>query len=235
MNAGQPRLFEFRMGERSPETLIVSQANEAAVRLLKTWPTWPGGALALIGPKGSGKTHLALAWALEAGARAVRADAPPEEAAALFHEAEGRVWVDDADGARNEAGLWRLLDLARAKGGAALIVGTRPPAQWGAEIPDLRSRLQALPVAQLGEPDEMMMEAVLRRVCREQFIELSEDGARYLARRMPRTFAAVHAVAAALDENVRKAARPVSAAAAKRALQLAAERGAWSAEESDVP
>jgi chromosomal replication initiation ATPase DnaA len=65
----QPRLFEFSMGERSPDTLVVADANRDAARLLTDWRAWPGGALALIGPKGSGKTHLALAWALEAGAR----------------------------------------------------------------------------------------------------------------------------------------------------------------------
>src|SRR5690606_23649180 len=65
----QPRLFEFRMGERSPSTLVVTEANRDAAKLLTAWRSWPSGALALIGPKGAGKTHLALAWALEAGAR----------------------------------------------------------------------------------------------------------------------------------------------------------------------
>ena len=65
----QPRLFEFRMGERSPETLVVTDANRDAARLLTDWRLWPSGALALIGPRGSGKTHLALAWAVEASAR----------------------------------------------------------------------------------------------------------------------------------------------------------------------
>ncbi|HVY85306.1 MAG TPA: hypothetical protein VG943_09245, partial [Caulobacterales bacterium] len=73
----QPRLFEFRMGERSPDTLVVAEANRDAAQLLTDWRSWPGGALALVGPKGAGKTHLALAWALETGAREVVATAPP--------------------------------------------------------------------------------------------------------------------------------------------------------------
>ncbi|MGE0743210.1 MAG: hypothetical protein AB7O98_17885 [Hyphomonadaceae bacterium] len=215
----QPRLFEFRMGERSPDTLVVSDANRDAARLLTAWPSWPGGALALVGPPGSGKTHLALAWALEASARQLSPAADPDEAAETFRDAGGRLVIDDADGARNEAGLWRVLDLARSRGGAVLLAATAPPSAWAAELPDLRSRLAALPVARLGEPDAALMEVVLRRVCREQFIQLSDDAARYLVVRLPRTFAAARAWAAALDADLVRGAKPVSLAGAKRALQ----------------
>ncbi len=217
----QQRLFEFRMGERSPETLVVTDANRDAARLLTDWRAWPGGALALIGPRGSGKTHLALAWAVEAGARQVSPRAAPEDAAAIFREAGGRILIDEADQEADEGALWRVLDLAKAEGGAVLLVGLEPPGAWGAAIPDLRSRLASMAVARLGEPDEALMEVVLRRVCREQFIHLSDDAARYLARRLPRTFAAAYSLAAALDLDLAKGAKPVAVPAARRALERA--------------
>lgn len=217
----QQRLFEFRMGERSPDTLVVSEANRDAARLLTEWRAWPGGALALAGPQGSGKTHLALAWALETGARQVSPRAAPEDAAAIFREASGRILIDDADQEANESALWRVLDLARTGEGAVLLVGTKMPNQWPTTIPDLRSRLASLAVARLGEPDEALMEVVLRRVCREQFIQLSDDAARYLAQRLPRTFAAAHSLAAALDADLVKGAKPVALPAARRALEKA--------------
>ncbi|WP_395647524.1 hypothetical protein [Terricaulis sp.] len=217
----QQRLFEFRMGERSPDTLVVAEANRDAATLLTEWRNWPGGALALVGPQGAGKTHLALAWAIEAGARQITPLAAPDDAAAVFAESGGRMLIDDADGARDEGMLWRLLDLARAKAGAVLLVGAQPPAIWPTELPDLRSRLAALPVARLGEPDQALMEVVLRRICREQFIQLSDDAARYLAERLPRTFAAAHRMAAALDADLVKGAKPVALAAARRALEKA--------------
>ena len=189
------------------------------------WRAWPGGALALAGPAGSGKTHLALAWALETGARQVSPRAAPEDAAAIFREAGGRVLVDDADRGADEATLWRLLDLARTGGGAVLLVGAKIPNQWPTTIPDLRSRLASLAAATLGEPDEALMEVVLRRICREQFIQLSDDAARYLAQRLPRTFAAAHSLAAALDADLVRGAKPVALPAARRALEKA--RAAW--------
>jgi chromosomal replication initiation ATPase DnaA len=223
----QPRLFEFRMGERSPGTLVVAEANRDAAKLLTQWRTWPSGALALTGPQGSGKTHLALAWALEAGARQVSARAAPDDAAAIFREAQGLLFIDDADQDADEAMLWRVLDLARTESGAVLLVGGAIPGNWPATIPDLRSRLTNLAFARLGEPDEALMEVVLRRVCREQFIQLSDDAARYLARRLPRTFAAAHKMAAALDASLVKGAKPVALKAARAALEKA--QGQWGA------
>src|SRR5262245_58422549 len=109
------------MGERSPDTLVVAEANRDAAKLLTGWRAWPGGALALVGPPGAGKTHIALAWALEAGARQVSALASPDDAAAIFRESGGRLFIDDADGERDEAMLWRVLDLAAGGAGAVLL------------------------------------------------------------------------------------------------------------------
>jgi chromosomal replication initiation ATPase DnaA len=223
----QPRLFEFRMGERSPDTLVVAEANRDAAKLLTEWRSWPGGALALSGPQGSGKTHLALAWALETGARQLSPRAAPDDAAAIFNEADGRLFIDDADVAADESMLWRVLDMARAQGGSLLVVGAASPSAWAVSIPDLRSRLSNLAVARLGEPDEALMEVVLRRVCREQFIQLSDDAARYLARRLPRTFAAAHKMAAALDAGLVRGAKPVALRTARQALEKA--QASWGA------
>ncbi|MFT3726465.1 MAG: hypothetical protein QM759_01370 [Terricaulis sp.] len=213
------------MGERSPDTLVVTEANRDAARLVTDWRAWPGGALALVGPAGSGKTHLALAWVVEVGARQVSPAATPDDAAAIFRDAGGKLFIDDADAGADEAMLWRLLDLAKAEGGAVLLAASRAPSMWPASIPDLRSRLASLAVARLQEPDEALMEVVLRRICREQFIHLSDDAARYLARRLPRTFAAARQIAAELDANLVKGAKSVSRPVAQKALERA--QAAW--------
>ncbi len=77
---------QLRLGLRGPaaqtrDAFIQGASNCDAVGALDAWPRWPGGALALIGPEGVGKTHLARAWAV--GAKAVILDrAAPDLAAA---------------------------------------------------------------------------------------------------------------------------------------------------------
>lgn len=217
----QPRLFEFRMGERAPDALVVSGANREAALLLANWRAWPGGAMALVGPAGSGKTHLALAWALESGAVLVAPETAPEEAAETFLSASGAVLVDDAGGAHDDLTLIRLLDLTRSRGGAVLMTGRTPPSEWSAAIPDLASRLAALPTAALGQPDKALLTVVLRRLCRERFIELRQDGLDYLVENLALSFAAAHAAADALDTQLVKGRKPVGRAQARQALAAA--------------
>ncbi len=216
------------MGERAPETHVVSASNRAAAELLTAWRAWPGGAMALTGPSGSGRTHLAHAWAAESGAQFTPASANAEQAAEAFHgPACGRIVVDDADGARDDMALIRLLDLARWEGGAVLLIGRSDPARWPCATPDLTSRLAALPAARLEEPDETLLKVVLRRLCRERFIEMPDKTAFYLARHMERSFARAHALVEELDRTVTHGARPITVAQAKAALvRIAPEEAA---------
>jgi len=229
--AEQQRLFEFRMGDHAPDRHVVSASNRSAAELLTSWRSWPGGAMALTGPKGSGKTHLAHAWAAAAealifDAAALTLSAGAEAAAEAFKRAEGRLAIDDADKARDDMALVRVLDLARWKGGAVLLVGEDDPSHWRCATPDLTSRFAALPAARLEEPDEHLLELVLKRLCRERFMELSDKAVAYLITHMERTFAAAHALAAEFDRTVTKGARPISVVQARRVLEALAGRDA---------
>ncbi len=54
----------------SEDNFLVSDCNREAHRWVAMWPRWPGHALLMYGPKGSGKTHLGQLWAQKAAARA---------------------------------------------------------------------------------------------------------------------------------------------------------------------
>src|SRR5436853_5365446 len=92
------------------EDFLTGGSNKAALSLIERWPDWPDRALALVGPVGAGKTHLAAIWADIAGARRVSARALGETnlPAALT---TGALVVEDATPPLDERALFHLLNL----------------------------------------------------------------------------------------------------------------------------
>jgi chromosomal replication initiation ATPase DnaA len=198
---------------------VESAANAQALALLDRWPAWPGGVLALVGPEGSGKTHLAQIWAAESGAARYRSG---DDLTAL---AGTPVLVEDADSAGGGAGdeaLFHLINRAPSDGGLLLTARTRPTA-WPAALPDLRSRLNALTVAELGEPDDALLIAVLEALFREKLHRPAPDLYEYLLRRMPRSVAAAREMVRRLDQAAGEQGRPLNRLLAREVLDQTAD------------
>lgn len=191
---------------------VASAANEQALAAIEAWPAWPGGALALVGPEGCGKTHLATLWAERAGA----ARYEPGMAS------DGRpLLVEDADTIGDEA-LFHLINRAITDGGLLLTARARPAA-WPAALPDLRSRLNALTVAEIGAPDDALLIAVLEALLREKHIRAAPDLYEFLLRRMERSVTAARAIVTRLDEAAAEQGRPVNRALAREVLEETAD------------
>ncbi len=197
------------------ETFIVSSSNAEAVRALDAWPAWHGGVLALVGPKGSGKTHLAQTWRQRADAVELQSGASLADLRDLL----GRpVLMETADQSDPET-LFHLINMAAHPGAGLLLTARSTPAAWASPLPDLRSRLNALPVAELGEPDDALLEGVLKKFFRERHIRPSDDIFSYLLRRMERSVPVALALVERLDEASDAEQRPISRALARQILE----------------
>ena len=175
---------------------MVGPANAEAVARVEGWRGWTTGALALVGPVGVGKSHLAAIWAAEAGAVRLAPDTPT----AAFPPPAVPVLVEDADRGAADATLLHLADRARRGEGALLLTARTAPATWPCDLPDLRSRLNALATAELAEPDDALFEALLRKFFRESQARPSAKLLRWLTRRVERSAQAARAVVVQLDE-----------------------------------
>lgn len=200
---------------------IETPANADAVALVAAWPRWPERRLALCGPEGAGKTHLAHVFIAESGASLTDAAALSVDAAPTL-VAPGAVVVEDVDrmGAAAEPALFHLLNLAAAEGAAVLLTGRDAPARWRARLPDLDSRLAALTPARLGPPDDALLEAVIAKAFDERGLRVEHGLPAWLAARIERTFAAAEAAVARLDAASLSAGRPVTRRFAAETLAL---------------
>jgi len=182
------------------EDFLSGPCNEAALRIIDSWPDWPASAIALIGPEGAGKTHLAMVWAEAAGARVVAAHAlgHGDLPAAL---ATGALVVEDAATDIDDRVLFHLINLAREEKASLLLTARTPPVTWNVAVPDLRSRLRAMPLVTLEMPDDAMLRAVIVKLAADRQLALDESVVAYLSTRIERSFAAARAAVIALDRE----------------------------------
>ena len=185
----------------------MSDCNAAAFDVLSRWPEHAGGVLAICGPAGSGKSHLAAIWAERVGAVALFGT---EAALADPLELEGRpVLLDRAMDADDET-LFHLINLAQSGGGALLVVSRPAPRHWTVALPDLRSRLDALRLVNVEEPDDAVLAAILRARFAERSITPGDEVIDYLVRRIDRSAAAAERIVVALDDEHRPVTRTLA-------------------------
>jgi chromosomal replication initiation ATPase DnaA len=208
----QLRLKLRRPASYARADFVHSDTNREALKALDDWPAWHGGSLALIGPEGSGKTHLALEWAARAGATVLNA-----ACADISPAYEGPVLMENADRAHPDT-LFHLINIA-GSGGSLLLTSRFHPRAWPAELPDLRSRLNALHVAEIGEPDDLVLEGLLRKFFRERSIRPTEDVYPYLMRRIERSVRVAREIVARLDEAADAEEREITRSLARQILE----------------
>jgi chromosomal replication initiation ATPase DnaA len=204
------------------EDFVVSTTNAEAVRALDAWPQWPGGSLALTGPEGSGKTHLARTW-VERGDAVVLAVGRSRAAVDLASLQGRAVLIEDADQTGDDELLFHLINMAGAAGSSLLMTARTAPQTWPAALPDLRSRLNGMVVAELAAPDDVVLEGVFLKLFRERNILPADDLIPYLLRRIERSIPRAQDIVARLDEAADAEQKAVSRALARQILEIDGE------------
>jgi len=203
------------------EDFLVGPANAAAYGLVEAWPNWPDTVCLLVGPPGSGKSHLASIWATRA--HAWTAACAEVQAASVPHlVSNGALVIEDIDRpeGRDEAALFHLLNLARERGRPVLVTAAQPVEAMGLATADLRSRLRLAPGATILAPDDALLRAVLVKlfVDRQLVVDLAVVEA--LALRIDRSFGLARRVVGELDRDAlgrgRRITRPLALAVLAR-------------------
>jgi len=180
---------------------LVGASNAEAATWIDRWPDWPEPArgLAIVGPAGAGKSHLAAVWRAASGAALVAAcDLTIAGVPEALGEAACAV-VERVDGAFDEEALLHLYNTVVERGGALVILSRTPPVRLDIALPDLASRLATLPVATIGLPDEVLLAGVLAKHFADRQVLVRDDVIAYLVSRMERSFDAAERLADRMD------------------------------------
>jgi chromosomal replication initiation ATPase DnaA len=219
---GPPRQLAFTLPHAESLTrdnFLEGPANAAALALIDAWPEWPSRTMMLVGPEGSGKSHLAAIWADESGARSTAAHAL---GAADVPDAltTGALVVEDLRPREvDERALFHLLNLAREQAAFVLMTGRIAPSAMEVDLRDLGSRLRALPTVSLSPPDEQLFRALIVKFCADRQLAIDESVVSYLVSRIERSTAAARRAIEFLDSEALRQGRPVTRALAAELLR----------------
>jgi chromosomal replication initiation ATPase DnaA len=126
-------------------------------------------------------------------------------------------------GARDEAALFHLINLARERRAYLLLTCEAPPDRWGIATPDLLSRLRLAPSVALDAPDVALLRAVLVKLFVDRQLVVDTSVVDYIALRIERSLARASDVVARLDKEALSRGRRVSRAIAAQNLGAAQE------------
>lgn len=197
---------------------FVSDANALAVVRLDGVDTWPNGKLVLVGPEGSGKSHLGQVWADAHGAETFDVSQVKELDVTALRSAVvlelGDVW----DSAAEEA-LFHLHNHMIAQGLPFLMLARTPPAQWKITLPDLKSRMLATDSVRIEGPDDALLAAVLVKQFADRQLSVAPAVISWLVTHMDRSFREARRVVAELDAEALAEGRSVTRPLAQRVLE----------------
>ncbi len=201
-----------------PEDFFVSDSNADAHAMVAGGLRWPEGKLVLIGPQGSGKSHLARIWQGQTGAVQVLArdltltGDLPEPGACLA--------VEDLESLPEggERALFHLHNHLAATGGRLLMTADRPPGRWSIRLPDLASRVQAAAIVRIGPPDDALTLALMAKQFADRQLFPAPEVLALVARRIERSHAAIGRAVADLDRAGLTERREITTALARRVL-----------------
>ena len=205
------------------EDFFVSECNARAVALIDSFPDWDMAAQCLVGPPRCGKSHLSGILLSQAGGNLVNAEALATQAIADTVEA----WLSqsgqnsDADAIMivdrlealspfGEETLFHMMNHAYNSRRKLLLVARRAPAHLDVALPDLASRLRALPVSDMGMPDDGLVRALLVKLFNDRQVIVDRRVIDYLLPRIERDFKAIETLVADIDQRAMREQRGIT-------------------------
>ncbi len=195
------------------EDFLVAPSNREAVSWVDKWPNWPYPAVLIYGEKGSGKTHLASIFSeyhIEA----------KDLTSGFLPYFQKKVVVENLDELANERALFHLFNFMAEMGGYLLLTARRPPQFL---LPDLKSRMLAVPKAAILMPDEHLVRSFFEKAFHERHVLVEPNVLDFAVRHVARSFPIIHQVIRLADEKALAGNRKITIPIIKEAVAEAKE------------
>ena len=177
-------------------SLIVTSCNAAIVETLANSANWPSRCAILTGPARSGKSLLA----------------------SYFVGKGGGLILDKAESLPDEA-VFNAWNRAQEEKSALLLISRFAPANWGVELPDLKSRLAAALNMEIGPPDDELVEHLLQKHLQDRGAAVTPEVLAYVTKRISRSYVKIEDFARQVNALALSENKAVGLAMAKQILE----------------
>lgn len=199
------------------EDFLVGACNADAVAMIDRFPDWRTPVLVVIGPAGSGKTHLAHVFAERSGAAILDARALDDAAVPTLLD-RGAAVIEDVATPLDERALFLLVDSAQRQRIPLVLTSRSAIGDWPVARPDIVSRLKLATVVLVSLPDDALISGLFVKLFADRQLTVSPDVIRYLVTRIERSFTAVRELVDRLDQRSLALRRPITTSLAREAL-----------------
>ena len=187
----------------------VSRSNYLAFNLIQNWPKWERKILNISGDTFSGKTHLAKIFQYKSNALYLGHSDINEDVFKKIKLNESIV-IDDFEKIKNENLLYSLFNLIYQDNKYLLILSNRTISKINYNLDDLNSRAKNCIFAQIENPDDDLIFAIIVKSFSDRQIKLEKKLLEFIIKRIERSYGKIYEFIYKVDELSLKKKKPIN-------------------------
>ena len=188
---------------------FVSRSNYLAFNLIQNWPKWERKILNISGDTFSGKTHLAKIFQYKSNALYLGHSDINEDVFKKIKLNESIV-IDDFEKIKNENLLYSLFNLIYQDNKYLLILSNRTISKINYNLDDLNSRAKNCIFAQIENPDDDLIFAIIVKSFSDRQIKLEKKLLEFIIKRIERSYGKIYEFIYKVDELSLKKKKPIN-------------------------
>ena len=187
----------------------VSRSNYLAFNLIQNWPKWERKILNISGDTFSGKTHLAKIFQYKSNALYFGHSDINEDVFKKIKLNQSIV-IDDFEKIKNENLLYSLFNLIYQDNKYLLILSNRTISKINYNLDDLNSRAKNCIFAQIENPDDDLIFAIIVKSFSDRQIKLEKKLLEFIIKRIERSYGKIYEFIYKVDELSLKKKKPIN-------------------------
>ena len=187
----------------------VSESNYFAFNIINKWPKWEKRILNVSGEKFSGKTHLANIFKSKSNALLINKEKIKNDIFKKIKISESII-IDDFNENFDEKIIYSIFNLVDQDNKYLLINSEKPINEIKFILPDMISRSKNCLFAQIENPDDDLIFAIILKNFSDRQIKLEKKIIEFIINRIDRSYSKIHEFIYKIDELSLKKKKPIN-------------------------